>query len=337
VPSRTLAFSRVQAESAHALNRVEQGISDMEVQAAHPRIQLGPEVSIGISAYGNHVITQHCLDSLFRSARGEFELILVDDCSPDNGEVLRLFRAVAERHANTRVFRFTRNLEYSGSLNCILSHATGSAVMFLSNDIYVAPRYLSTLIEAAATNDRLGIVRGVSNFVDNDQASHNIDCGDHVKSTADISAFAEAVYQQHKHNTVPDNYLVGDAFLVTRKLLDAIGTFDPMFYGYFADPDFSVRAHRAGFECVLAQGAFAFHHRAANFDYLPEEKRKHKLEMRWAKVFENWARFKLKYGLPVEQMYSAVNDIDWRSLNEHAAQGADLYVPPVDYSEYLLK
>jgi GT2 family glycosyltransferase len=308
----------------------------MNTPTVFPKLRLGAEVSIGISAYGNLNVTRQCLESLLGSAEGEFELILVDDCSPDDGEITALFESVRPRHANTRVFRFTRNLEYSGSLNCILSHAIGQVVIFLSNDIYVSPHYLSTLIEVAASDERIGIVRGVSNFVDNGLPTHNVDCGGHISASTDIPAFAAQVRQQHGLAVLPDEYLVGDAFLVTRTLLDAIGTFDPLFYGYFADPDFSVRAHRAGFRSVLAQGAFAFHHRRANFDYLPEEQRNKKLQARWAKVYENWARFKLKYDLPVERPYTAVNDIEWRALNEQASRQADGYIAPVDYSEYEL-
>jgi len=134
-----------------------------------------------------------------------------------------------------------------------------------------------------------------------------------------------------------EDYLTGDAFLVKRSVIDAIGTLDPAFYGYFADHDYGIRTCRAGFKLAVAQGAFAFHHRAANFDYLPEVQRQQKLQTRWAKVHENWARFKMKYGLPVSSLYDGMNTIDWSLLNNaEASHAKDLYVPAEDYSEYLL-
>lgn len=300
------------------------------------KVQLGPEVSIGIAAYGNHDVTNYCLNSLLNSAAGDFELILVDDCSPDNGQISQLFMSIIARHANTKVFKFTRNLEYSGSLNCILSHASGSRVMFVSNDIYVTPHYLSALLGVADSNAHFGIVRGVSNFVDNGKSTHNVDVTNGLKVLGDIPAFAARVFQQHGLNCFTENYLTGDAFLVTRDLLDEIGTFDPLFYGYFADHDYGIRAHQAGFKLAVASGAFAFHHQDANFGYLPEAQRQQKLQARWAKVFENWARFKLKYSMPVSLPYQSMNAIDWDALNSMQASSAQYYSNPGHYLEYLL-
>src|SRR5262249_32879304 len=87
------------------------------------RYRLGPEVSIGMSAYGNAATTRRALEALFASAEGDFELLLVDDCSPDNRETRSLFLQTADRHANTKVFGFATNREYTGSLDAILSHA----------------------------------------------------------------------------------------------------------------------------------------------------------------------------------------------------------------------
>jgi len=301
------------------------------------RITVGAELSIGISAYGNAKVTRQCLDSLLDSAEGDFELILVDDCSPDHGETTELFRSVLPRHRNTRVFSFRRNLEYSGSLNCILSHATGDLVSFLSNDIFVTPSYLEELVAVANGDDRIGIVRGVSNFVDNGKSTHNLEISGQMKTLADLPQFAAKVQAARRGAVLLEDFLTGDAFLVKRRVIDAIGTFDPAFYGYFADHDYGVRARRAGFQLAVALGAFAYHQRAANFDYLPDAQRRQKVQTRWAKIHENWARFKLKYGLPVSQLYSGMAAIDWEQLNGTGTSSPqDLHFGPEDYSEYLL-
>ena len=95
------------------------------------KIRLGADVTIGIAAHGNHEVTREALSHLFSSTEGEFELILVDDCSPDDGQTKRLFEQARAQHKNTRIFVFDRNHEYSGSVNAILSHAAGDWVYFL--------------------------------------------------------------------------------------------------------------------------------------------------------------------------------------------------------------
>lgn len=294
------------------------------------KIKLDSNITIGISAYGNLKATRVCIQSLLSSAEGDFELILVDDCSPDNGQISEFFLEAAKRHANTAVFRFDTNLEYSGSLNCILSHATGDKVIFLSNDIYVTPHYLSEIISVADKNPEIGIVRGVSNFVDNGKPTHNISPGK-IDNYADLCDFSSRVYQQHAGSFFYEDYLTGDAFLVNRRLMDKIGTFDPLFYGYFADPDFGIRAHIAGYKLAVARGAFAYHDCHANFSYLDEANKQKKINARWAKVHENWARFKMKYRMPVSLLYTNMKELDWPQLNK---SDIDPYIEPGNYLAY---
>lgn len=130
-------------------------------------ISLDESISIGVSAYGNHKTTKHCLRSILDGLSGDYELILVDDCSPDGGAIFQLFCEAAKEHKNTKIYRFDENKEYSGSLNCILSQSIGDKVFFVSNDIFISPSYIQALLEVAESNPDVGIVRGVSNFVDN--------------------------------------------------------------------------------------------------------------------------------------------------------------------------
>ena len=301
------------------------------------RVSLGSKVTVGISAYGNDETTRTCLECLFLSCTGDYELLLVDDCSPDEGKIRSLFLQARTVHPNTSVLSFDRNLEYSGSLNAILSQARGELVLFLSNDVFVTPAYLRVLIDIAGSSRKFGVVRGCSNFVDNALATHNVGApkGQSISSD-DLFLFAQDIEKTYGRQTLTDEYLTGDAFMVSRAVIDKIGTLDPLFYGYFADHDFGLRAQIAGFELVLARGAYAFHKRAANFDYLPQAQRDLKLARRWARVFENWARFKLKYTLPVEIGYESTNLIPWGTLRQTEFSVAKHYTPPGDYSQYVL-
>ena len=296
------------------------------------KIHLGDDVTIGMSAYGNYQTTSEALNALFNSAEGEFELFLVDDCSPDN--TLSLFLETKRRHPPTKVLSFDRNLEYSGSLNAIFSHARGRWVLFLSNDIFVTPSYLRELFQIARSDTTFGIVRGCSNFVDNEHETHNIVLSSPIVSYEQLAVFAEEHAARFHGQYLSDDYLTGDAFLVSRAVFDKIGTLDPMFFGYFADHDFGIRARIAGFKLVLARAAFAFHKRDANFNYLPEQLRNHKVTLRFMRIFENWARFKLKYGLTVEQPYTSLNSLNWDALCQKPFNPEMCYSSPGDYSKY---
>jgi GT2 family glycosyltransferase len=297
---------------------------------------LGEDVSIATAAHGNAATTRVCLKSLFQSATGTFELILIDDCSPDTGAIRSLYLEAKRWHANTRIFSFAENLEYSGSVNAVLSHAAGSWVFFVSNDIFITPCYLRTLLEAARENPQLGILRGRSNFVDNGLAAHNVMLPKAVTSMIDLFNVGAEFARSFGHAYEADPFLVGDAFLVTRPVIDRIGTFDPRFFGYFADPDYGLRARIAGFELGLVRGAFAFHKQDANFDYLPEQERAKKANRRRQRVVENWDRFKLKWELPADMSHERFAALPWAQLAETPFDDRRHFCAPTDYTRWLI-
>jgi GT2 family glycosyltransferase len=294
-------------------------------------LNVDDKLTIGISAYGNAATSRRCIEAVLKSLRGNFELLLVDDCSPDNGETLSLFLETKDLHPNTKVFSFESNQEYSGSLNAILSHAQGGQICFLSNDIIASPSYFKLILEAEEANGP-GIFRGSSNFVDNGMESHNIKADQEINCLDDVASYAQSIASIYGPMAFEDMYLTGDAFLVSRPVLTKIGTFDPLFYGYFADSDFGIRCRNAGYSLFLVPGAWAYHDSGSNFAYLPQVLRQEKLRRRWARVHENWARFKLKYGLPVSLPYININDIPWETLSTMGYNPERDYQKPGDYS-----
>jgi GT2 family glycosyltransferase len=313
-------------------------VSSSPADVAAEPLALGEEASIAVAAHGNVATTQVCLKSIFQSATGQYELILIDDCSPDSGATRSLFLEAKRRHANTKLFSFSENLEYSGSLNAILSHAGGEWVFFVSNDIFITPFYLRALLEAARANPRIGILRGSSNFVDNGLPTHNLFPPGPLTKLSEIHQAGAEIARLFGHRAESDPFLVGDAFLVTRALLARIGTIDPWFYGYFADQDYGLRARIAGFDLALIRGAFAYHQREANIAYLPESQRKEKLSRRWMRVYENWARFKLKWGLPVPLAYESttMRTLPWAQLAAAPFDVSRHFIAPANYSRYLI-
>lgn len=299
-----------------------------------PPLAVDQTLTIGMAAYGNIQTTLFALRAILASVSGDFELILVDDASPD--ETGKLFELVPGVHRNTKVFRFQQNLEYSGSLNTILSHASGDNILFVSNDIFITPAYVRQILGVAAHEPDAGLVRGCSNFVDNGLPLHTIkDCGDldSFPSLFDYSQQRADAFNLCCHD---DPFLTGDLFLVTRRLLKRVGFLDPRFYGYFADHDLGLRARRAGFRPRLALGAFAWHQHGSNMDYLKAADKEKKLKARWAKVNENWARFKAKYDLPVHLPYQGMRRIPWDGLSASLeAENASLY-PPCDHRRFIV-
>lgn len=301
------------------------------VPAAGP-LRLAPSVSIGMAAHGNARTTRRALDALFASAAGDFELLLVDDTSPD--DTLDVFFEARRRHANTRIYSFKSNLDYGESVNAFLSHAHGDNLLFLSNDIFASPAYLRTLLETAAANPDCGIVRGSSNFVDKGSPLHMVAFEESATREAYFD-FAEEIAARHRGGALIDEpYLVGDAFLVARRVLERIGTFDTRFVGYFTDVDFGLRAQIAGFRVVLERRAFAFHQTHGNIAYLPPDAQQERWRRRRDKVDAAAQAFVDKYGLQVPE--GGIANFPWSELARRRFDPALHRVAPKDYSEYLV-
>lgn len=302
------------------------------LRAGRP-VSLSRKVSIGMAAHGNAKTTREALEALFASAQGDFELILVDDLSPDN--TLEVYREAAKRHANTRIFSFGSNLEYCHSVNAFLSHGSGERLLFLSNDIFVNPSYLRQLLAASAANPGCGVLRGCSNFVDNDSPAHNVSAGPLPTRKARFAFGAEIARRHAARPLADERFLVGDAFLVTRALLDRVGTFDTRFVGYCADMDLGLRAQIAGFRVVLVPQAFAVHEEHVNIKYLPPEAQQRKIALRMSRIGEALRLFREKYALPPKA--ANVHELPWEALAKQPFDPARHHVAPLDYSRYLLK
>jgi GT2 family glycosyltransferase len=295
-------------------------------------LRLSPAVSIGMAAHGNSRTTRKALHALLSSATGEFELILVDDRSPD--DTLKVFLDARKWHGNTRIFSFKRNLDYCESVNAFLSHARGDSLLFLSNDIFASPAYLRVLLETAAANPDCGILRGCSNFVDTGTPLHMVPA-EECETPEAYFAFAEEIAARHHGGKLIDErYLIGDAFLVGRPVIDMIGTFDTRFVGYFGDIDFGLRAQIAGFRVVLERRAFAFHQAHVNTAYLSPEKQRERLQRRPKQVTAASEEFLRKYDLyPTED---GMDKLPWDEISRRPFEPALHHIAPKDYSEFLL-
>lgn len=305
-------------------------------------ITLNRNVTIGIAAHDGARITEYCLDALFASVKGDFELILIDDFSTD--DTLSIFRSVSRMHPNTRVYSFPCNMEYSHSVNAILSSASGEIVFFVSNDILVTPTWISQLM-GAFSKPSVGIVRGVSNYVDNMRGSHNfLNRGFPLENNDELFALAEALpHILVGRDLLDDPYLLGDAFAVSRKVINTIGTFDTRFVGYLADMDFGVRCRAAGLRLILDQKAFCYHLEGGNISHLSEAEKKEKFRQRLVKARAAYLQFLQKYGIDILPHPSEGGLIDEADLEravglaERNVQAEQMKVLPVDYSTYLVR
>lgn len=106
-----------------------------------------PRFSVIVPVYQVQDYLTECLDSVLGQSRADFELIAVDDRSPDDCGTL-LDRAAA-RDARIRVIHLPENVGLGRARNAGLAVATGEYVVFLDSDDTLTPGLLQ------AVDDRL--------------------------------------------------------------------------------------------------------------------------------------------------------------------------------------
>ncbi|MDT0414347.1 CDP-glycerol glycerophosphotransferase family protein [Streptomyces sp. DSM 41982] len=104
-----------------------------------------PRFSIVVPVYKVPAYLGECLDSVLGQDFGDFEVIGVDDCSPDVcGEILDQY---ATNDARVRAVHLPENVGLGNARNAGLAHAGGDYILFLDSDDVLLPGSLSAMAE----------------------------------------------------------------------------------------------------------------------------------------------------------------------------------------------
>ena len=108
------------------------------------------EVSIIIPVYKVEKYLSRCLDSVLNQTFTDFEVILVDDCSPDkSGEICDEY---AKKDSRIKVIHREKNGGLSVARNSGLAVACGEFISFIDSDDHVTSDYLEKLLRMAKEN-----------------------------------------------------------------------------------------------------------------------------------------------------------------------------------------
>lgn len=107
------------------------------------------QISVIVPVYNVEDYLHRCIDSILSQSFTDFELILVDDGSPDNSG--KICDEYAQKDNRVRVFH-KLNGGVSSARNLGLDNAHGEWVTFIDSDDYVEVDYLKELIDAQQKN-----------------------------------------------------------------------------------------------------------------------------------------------------------------------------------------
>jgi len=254
---------------------------------------LAPVASVIVPTCNALDYTRLCVESLLTHTDPRHELIFVDNGSTDGTP--DYLQGLARDHRRVRVILNGDNLGFAAGCNLGLAAAHGRHLVLLNSDTVVTADWLERLVDAAERHPRAGLVGSVTNNISGMQKLEAVAYDQ--ESLAGLGEFAATDAAAHAGEAERTMRLTGMCLLIKRELLARIGGLDGVFgLGNYEDNDYCLRAHLAGYECLIARDVFVHHFgsrsfAAAGIDYV-------------AQIRHQWAIFKSKWGIPAETPFN---------------------------------
>jgi len=197
--------------------------------------------------------TLECLESLTHQTYPNHKIIVIDNASTDGGAEI-----IEQQYPEVILLRNPRNLGATGGYNTGLRYALENRadyVFVLNNDTFLSPDVVQLLVKACEPSD-VGMVSPIIYYASEPDLVWSDGGG--------ISPLTLDLVDKPRHGDVDkDNndrdFLNACAILVKRPMLENVGFFDELFFLYYDDMDFSLRARKAGFRLLLVPEAKVWH------------------------------------------------------------------------------
>ena len=212
-----------------------------------------PAVSVIIPAYGKVNYTLRCLASIADNPpKTAFEVIVVDDCSPDESfNILSKVKGI-------RLLRNEENQGFIHSCNNGAKAAFGNCLYFLNNDTEVTAGWLDELVRTFTEFPGTGLVGSKLLYPDGrlqeaggiiwrDGSAWNF--GRHQDPRLPIYNYAREV-----------DYCSGASIMVPKVLFDELGGFDEHYLpAYCEDSDLALKIRDKGYRVIYQPMSAVFH------------------------------------------------------------------------------
>jgi len=216
-----------------------------------------PLVSVILLNWNTFEVTRDCLASLRRMDYRNFEVVVVD-----NGSVDSSVEQLQEADPEIRVIRNGANLGFSGGNNVGIRDAIwrgADYVLLLNNDTIVAPDFLTQLVTVAKSDPRIGLLNPKIYFLEPpDRLNY---AGGEQRFwrlfPKTLGLRQKDVGQFDRMREV--SFLTGCALLIRAEVARKIGVLEEIYFHFFEDSEFSLRAIRAGYKGVYVPKAVIWH------------------------------------------------------------------------------
>ncbi len=215
------------------------------------------ELVIVILNWNGYDDTRWCLESVYRSQKIQFRVVLVDNGSSDDS-VNRL----QAQFTGLEFIALPENIGYAAGNNVGLRWALQmlpEAVLLLNNDTVLAEDCLRQMFDCARNRQRIGAVVPKIYYLHDPTRLWYAGGGIHWwRVSVSQNGFRQSDSGQWDEPR-PIQFATGCALLLKATAAENIGFFDEGFYSYYEDLDYSLRLQREGYEIYYCPHARLWH------------------------------------------------------------------------------
>jgi GT2 family glycosyltransferase len=226
------------------------------------------KLSICIVNYDSGNLLAECLDSIdCYPFSGDFEIIVVDNCSEDGSQASAIGRA------NVRLIRNSENVGFAIGNNQALQISKGEYVLMLNPDTVITPKALDALVHCGESNPQAGLVSAkLTNPDGSVQVGFNVRRLPTVVSTCAQLMLVDEILPRNVISSraccLDFDYTrvqaveqpAASALLYRRTVLMQVGGFDPRLTNWYNDVDLCKRVLEAGWQILFCPASLIIHY-----------------------------------------------------------------------------
>lgn len=227
------------------------------------------DVSIIFVNYNTTKLLKECLDSVKKQTFGvNYEVIIVDnDSNTENKEGLK------ELSGEYKVVLSDENLGFGRANNLGATFASGKYLFLLNTDTVIINNAIKILFDYIESDPECGVVGG--NLLDKDHKPYH----SYLRFLPSIKAMIkdEILPSKYSYYRNLDDYnfnktskpievgfVVGAAFMISKKIFDELGGFDKDFFLYCEECELCARVKKFGYKIVNVPQAEIIHYEGAS-------------------------------------------------------------------------
>ncbi len=199
---------------------------------------------------------ENCINSILHCSI-PIKLIVVDNNSTDD-----TVSFIKENYPNITLLKQSKNLGFGQANNIGLSYALnqGAAYVFLLNqDAYLEKDTIEKLIEVHKKNDNYGILSPIHLNGKGDKLDQNF--SHYVNYNANPDFYSDFILKKPLSEVYAVPFVNAAGWLISKKCLETVGGFDPVFFHYGEDDNYCQRLKYHGFKIGIVPQVFLRHDR----------------------------------------------------------------------------